>query len=320
MPRRSISFPRWFTSLRCVLCPAVMVFLAFPLVGRDKKDAVHYGAGLIVNLPASESEVVSAVQEVVQNGIIRGTKEYSKDEYISGAMPASDSRYFPAWTEGGKVLYKIRLHALDPLNFKNTNDVGTVAVRYIVTGQDETHTVLRIDAVFAEDYRHTVHPSNGSVESSEYKQIHDRLDAFELIKQETAEAEKKKQVTVEQKFATSVSPTEASKPVATQAVPEQRSVATPQLEPSHEDAHTVPSTAPESLDEQVKELRRQVERLVKAPGTNLKAAPYQKASNLQTLPSGTEVLIVISTPYWYGVETHNGQHGWVPRNDLEELP
>jgi hypothetical protein len=74
------------------------------------------------------------------------------------------------------------------------------------------------------------------------------------------------------------------------------------------------------LDEQVKELRRQIERLVKAPGTNLKAAPYQKASNLQALPSGTEVLIVISTPYWYGVETHNGQHGWVPRDAVEELP
>ena len=320
MPKSSISFLRWFTSPRYVLCAAVLVFLALPAAGRDKKDAVHYGAGLIVNLPAPESEVVNAVQEVVQNGIIRGTKEYSKDEYISGATPAPDSRYFPTWTEGGKVFYKIRLHALDPLNFKNTNDVGTVAVRYIVTGQDETHTVLRIDAVFAEDYRHTVHASNGSVESSEYKQIHDRLDAFELIKQETAEAEKKKQVAAEQKVTASVSLPEASKLAATQAIPEQRSGATPQLEPSQEDAHTVPSTAPKSLDEQVKELRRQVERLVKAPGTNLKAAPYQKASNLQALPSGAEVLIVISTPYWYGVETHDGQHGWVPRDDLEELP
>jgi hypothetical protein len=31
-------------------------------------------------------------------------------------------------------------------------------------------------------------------------------------------------------------------------------------------------------------------------------------------------LIVISTTYWYGVETHDGQHGWMLRTELEELP
>jgi hypothetical protein len=41
---------------------------------------------------------------------------------------------------------------------------------------------------------------------------------------------------------------------------------------------------------------------------------------LQSLPTGTEVLIVISTPYWYGVETHDGQHAWMLRVELEELP
>jgi hypothetical protein len=41
---------------------------------------------------------------------------------------------------------------------------------------------------------------------------------------------------------------------------------------------------------------------------------------LQALPTGTEVLIVVSTPYWYGVETHEGQHGWILRDELEMLP
>jgi len=32
------------------------------------------------------------------------------------------------------------------------------------------------------------------------------------------------------------------------------------------------------------------------------------------------LLILISTPYWYGIETHDGQHGWVSRDQLEQLP
>jgi hypothetical protein len=31
-------------------------------------------------------------------------------------------------------------------------------------------------------------------------------------------------------------------------------------------------------------------------------------------------LIEISTPYWLGVETHEGQHGWILRDELEQLP
>ena len=49
-------------------------------------------------------------------------------------------------------------------------------------------------------------------------------------------------------------------------------------------------------------------------------APFHSASTLQALPSGAEVLIVITTPYWFGVETHDGQHGWVQRDELEMLP
>jgi hypothetical protein len=52
----------------------------------------------------------------------------------------------------------------------------------------------------------------------------------------------------------------------------------------------------------------------------LKSAPFRTASTLQSLTTGTEVLILISTPYWYGVETRDGQHGWISRDLLEQLP
>ena len=143
---------------------------AVPLLGRDK-DVVQYGAGLIVNIPSPEPEVAQVVEDVSQNTIIRGTKEYNKDEYITGAVAAISTPVFPAWTEGGKVFYKVRKQALDPRNFKDSGDVGTLAVRYVVQPQGDKNTVLRIDAVFVEDFRHGVHPSDGSVESSEYKDI-----------------------------------------------------------------------------------------------------------------------------------------------------
>jgi hypothetical protein len=75
-----------------------------------------------------------------------------------------------------------------------------------------------------------------------------------------------------------------------------------------------------SLEKRVHDLKQQVERIVKAPGAPLKAAPFHSSRTLQALPSGAEVLIVISTPYWYGVETHEGQHGWMLRDQLEMLP
>ena len=169
-----------------------LVFSANPSQAREK-EAIQYGAGLIVNVPFPEAQVLQVVQEVAQSGIIRGSKEYSKDEYVSGATFADTTRAFPEWTEPGKVFYKIKLKALDPQNFKNTNDVGTLAVRYVVQGQDDKHTVLHVDARFVEDYRRTSHPSNGSVEGAEYATIHDRLEAIEAMKNSTKEFEKEKQ-------------------------------------------------------------------------------------------------------------------------------
>ena len=285
--------------------------LALPLSAREK-DATQYGAGLIVNVPFPESEVAQVVQDVIQNGIIRGTKEYNKDEYISGAEPATSTRVFAEWTEGGKVFYKVRLKALDPRNFKDGSDVGTLAVRYVVQPQGDKNTVLRIDARFVEDFRHVGHPSNGSVEGAEYKAIHDQLESIALMKAQTIEAEKEKQEHFAQMQGPALSGP-ASAP-ASQAFP--TSSAAPDPATPHADAQSSSQT----LEQHVQDLRRQVQRLVKAPGAPLQSAPFHTATTLRSLPAGTEVLIVISTPYWFGVETHEGEHGWILRDELEQVP
>jgi len=79
-------------------------------------------------------------------------------------------------------------------------------------------------------------------------------------------------------------------------------------------------SAEKQLDEQVKSVRHEVERRVKAPGANLKAAPFQSAATLRPLSAYAEVLVLIVTPHWLGVETPEGQRGWIPENQLEQLP
>jgi len=213
----------------------------------------------------------------------------------------------------GRFSIKYAPNALDPRNFKNGGDVGTLTVRYIVQAQGDASTVLRIDAVFVELFRKTAHPSNGTVESSEYKDIHDHLEAMELMKKQTAEAEKEKarQFAKNQRVGTASATTAVTIPQSA-TVPEPLTDMTPNPEANKGSAQT--------LEQHLEDLRRQVERVVKAPGAPLKSAPFHTASTLASLKQGTEILIVISTPYWYGVETHDGQHGWIARDQLEQVP
>jgi hypothetical protein len=349
----SLYFPLYPQSAAQFLLLLLLVAAPLPAHGRQKKDVVQYGEGLIVNVPLPEPEVALVVEEVSQNTIIRGTKEYNKDEYVAGAVAATSTPVFPPWNEGGKVFYKVRKQALDPRNFKDSADVGTLAVRYVVQPQGEKNTVVRIDAVFVEDFRHSVHPSNGSVESNEYKDIQDRLASIELVKKETDEALEAKQARLAKQKSDLGDDGDGEKGKVVLSTPPANSASTEgsDNEASHRSSSTVlarssphsfttpqpsptqpalpPPTSPrpasydqsaEPLEQHVAELRRQVERLVMKPGAPLKSAPFHTASTLKSLPPGAEVLILISTPYWYGVETHDGEHGWIRRDQLEQLP
>jgi hypothetical protein len=332
----------------CVRATAILLVLsvtatafAFP-VHRPKKSE-HYGEGLIVNVPLPESEVELVVADVVQNSIIRGTKEYNKDEYVDKAVAAISTPVFPAWTGGGKVFYKVRTEALDPRNFQSSGDVGTLAVRYVLQPQGDKNTVLRINALFVEDFRRTVHLSNGSVEGAEYQDIQDRLQAVELVKRETEEAlQAKQERATKQKLGAnngvisesnpslsakqdentnreSVTADDANIP-ASSAGGSQSSGMPTSTTPEPSTTSAAYQEAGESLEKHVADLRREVEWLVKQPGAPLKSSPYHTASTLKSLEPGVEVLILISTPYWYGVETRDGQHGWIPRDQLEQRP
>ena len=294
-----------------------IAFLPTSLPAKEK-DTHDYGVGMIVNVPYPVAEVLQAVEDVAGSGIIRGTKEYIKDEYITGAVTANSTALFPAWTEPGKVFYKVRKQALNPWNFKDSNDMGTVAVRYVVQPQGNGNSIVRIDAVFVEDFRRTVHPSNGSVESSEYKDIWDHIEKAELLKKETVEALRQKQdYEARKNFGLSNTTELLSTPPG-----ESSSRSNVSADSGPEVAAVRPATIDDSkpLDQQLGELRHEVERLVKKPGAPLKSAPFHTANTLKSLDPGTEVVVEILTPYWLGVETRDGQHGWLMRDQLESLP
>jgi len=276
------------------LCVAAGVL---PLYGREHKTRKEdYGLGFQTQIEAPESEVLQAVDDVINDGIIQGSKEYNKDKYIDKASPAESSSLFPEWNGPGQVFYKVRTDVLAPVNFKESNDEGTLAVRYIVQSKGPKQTILRIDAVFVEEFRRTVHPSNGSVEGAEYKDVQDHVDALELQKKQAQESEKHRQeVLAKETLERKRQQDEASALATSQA-------------------------SSESLEQHVANLRHQLERVVKAPGAQLKSAPFRTATNLNALKGGAAVVILIITPYWYGVETEDGQHGWVSREQLEPLP
>jgi hypothetical protein len=279
-----------------VLCVFIVLFffLASPLYCREHKIKAPYGQGLTMTVVAPEGDVVVAVDEVINSGIIHGSIEYNKDKYIEKASAASSCDLpFPRWTGGGRVFYKVRNKVLAPVNFKGSADEGTLGVRYIVESKNPQQTLLRIDAVFVEDFRRVAHQSNGSVEGAEYKDIQEQVQVIELQKKLAAEAEKRH---AEERATLEVKRKQQQQELLTARAPE------------------------ESLEQHVEKLRREVERVVKSPGTQLRSAPFKSASSLQALPPGAHVAILISTPYWYGVETEDGRHGWIQGSQLEQLP
>jgi hypothetical protein len=252
--------------------------------------------GFVTEFAAPIEDVLQALQEVLQDQTIHGTQMFDREPTLTGAIVVESTPLFDPWKGEGKLFYKIRKDVIAPRHFRGSADQGTIAVRYVVTSVSPERTRLRIDATFVETAHHAVHPSDGTVESSEYKAIQDRLQAIQFAEQEAAEANRRRE----------------SVDLARQTFIRQR-----------EDEAALLATAESSvkdLEQRINSLRHEVERRVKPPGTSLKAAPFGSAANVANLAAYTEVVIVIVTPRWYGVETSSGLRGWLPLDQLEPLP
>jgi pyruvate-formate lyase-activating enzyme len=251
--------------------------------------------GFAIDLKATEEDVIRAVQAVAEDQVIHGTSVYAREDNLTEAESATSSAYYGAWQGPGRVFFKVRLRALSPKHFKNSNDMGTITIRYVVQAVSANRTHLQIDAVFVEDAMHKVHPSDTTVETSEFAEINSHLLQIHKEEQQTAELVKQREKDDEARAAAKVRDQELARLNSAEA-------------------------SLKDLQARAHQLRHDVEVRVKNPNTELKAAPFQRSAKLQSLTEGTEVVIEIITPYWYGVETDQGQRGWLRQDQVEPLP
>jgi hypothetical protein len=277
-----------------VLCAVSLLFCAFVPRASAQKDLPT--PGLVRELQGTLDEVRQAVVSVQRDHIIHGTKVFEREPILTGAEDANSSPLFEPWNGPGEVFYKVRKDAIAPRHFLQTGDIGTIAVRYVLIPVTADRTRVKVDAVYVESAHKTVHASDGSVEKEEMKEIKDSLETMQQAAADAADARRREQ----------------SAELVRQSYVRQREDESTRLTSLQQNS--------KDLEAEVSAVRHDVERRVKAPGADLKAAPFHSATSLKSLSAFTEVVVLIVTPHWLGVETPEGQRGWLPIERLEPLP
>lgn len=273
------------------LSPLIAVLLLCSILG-FARDHKHWGEGFSIDLDETFDRVLEVVQIAVDDGVIRGTSQYSGTSQLDAALSSQTSKSFPNWTGGGTVLFKVRPDALSPEHFFETNDKGTVTVRYIVQSLGPNSTRLRIDATFKEDSLRRSHPSDGTPENAEFLAIADRLkDIHDKEQKDIQEAATKEQQT---KLAALLS------------------------EFDQENAQLKAAQKKEQeLKVQLQQKQHTKSAMVRTAGADLKAAPYNASKTVTTLSQGQPVEVLLESRSWCQVQTPSGDQGWVYRMMLE---
>jgi hypothetical protein len=277
-------------------------------------------AGFQVLVDAPVEDVLKVVQQVIEDQVVHGTYSYEKERTLTGAHAATSSSLLDPAEPPAMTLYKVADNIIAPRHFKNTGDIGTITVRYVVRAVSPGKTNLQIAAVFY-DARHVVHWSQGAVEAEEYGAIQQHLRELESMRLAAKEAADRNDDARQSGSEIRSEVPSAGEAGRTGPAPPVQSAAVVAGTPEPASGNSAGSRdAEQQLEQEVGTLRRQVERRVKAKDTPLKSAPFQGATTLQKLPAQAEVVILIITPYWYGVEAENGQRGWIHHSRLEPLP
>src|ERR1035437_7860362 len=140
--------------------------------GKEQKKTTRESPNalqVVVDVPLNEA--VDAVNQTAGDGIIHGTQSYERERNLPGAHPAEKSDAFGLPPANATVIYKVADSVLSPKDFKDSQDMGAITVRYILTPFDAKTTNLRIDAIFIERSSRKIHASDGSVEASEFGEV-----------------------------------------------------------------------------------------------------------------------------------------------------
>ena len=270
------------------------VMMLLPLAAIPKETLTT--PGLVREFFGSMEEVRQAVQFVVHDHVIHGTLIFDKEPILNGAEVVDSTPLFDPWQGPGDVYFKIRKNAIAPRHFLESGDQGTIAVRFVLIPVDANRTRVKIDAIYQETAHRAFHASDGTVEKSEMKEIKDQLETLQEAAAQAADARRR----------------QTSAELVRQSLIRQREDESTRISNAQ--------SAQKDLEQQVSALHHELERRVKSPGADLKAAPFQSAATLKTLSAFTDVVILIVTPHWLGIETPDGQRGWLPQELLEQLP
>ena len=269
--------------------------LLFSSPGNAGSRHTHWGDGFSIDLDEPYDRVLEVVKETTEDGIIRGTSQYKDTSELDGAIPAKSSTAFHSSGGGGTVLFKVRPDTLSPEHFQESNDKGTVTVRYVVQSLGPKSTRLRIDAVFVEDNLRRSHASDGVPENAEFLVISDRLKDID-------DRERQQQVDA-----------------ATEQQQQKLSKLQEELDEERTQLNAV-TARQEQVQSQIQQLQRGRAGHIKTGSADLKASPYNSSSTLQSLSQGDTVTVMFETRSWYRVQVANGQQGWIYRLMLEVSP
>src|SRR5271169_119588 len=164
-------------------------FGAFPVAASPPKELTT--PGVVREFLAPIGDVRQAVLSVQKDHIIHGTLIFDKEPTLTGAEAVDSTPVFDPWQGPGEVHYKIRLNAIAPRHFLESGDQGTIGVRYIIIPVTEDRTRVKVDAVYVESSHKMVHPSDGTVEKSEIKEIKDALDSLQQAAMDAADARRR---------------------------------------------------------------------------------------------------------------------------------
>lgn len=299
-------FPRLRFGVSGLLCAtSILLFaVALPAFGRTREKAAP---SFTIDVDKPFEQVVPVVEDVARGGVIRGTFEYAGDEQLEGAQFSQTAKFFPAWPGDGKVFYKYRERTLAPKHFIDSNDVGTVAVRYVVQNSGPGSTRLTIDAIFVENGGHHGHPSDGYVETCEFAEIGKRLKEYE--QQGTPGSSSEFSSSKEGKPGVPGPGTGSSG-----ASDIQRAIADQKAQLATETANL------QKLEDQSRQIRTSEFVRVRSERAELKASPYSHARVIEALKQGEQVTVLARSTYWFRVRSEDGQEGWLHHSAVEAQP
>jgi len=248
----------------------------------------HFGEELSVELEVPYERLLKIVEEVNEDSIIRGTSQYKGTTELDSAIAVKSAAGFETWKGHGIVLFKVRANALAPEHFYQSNDQGTVAVRYILEPVGLNLSHLRIQAIFSPDDGHRLHPSNGAVENAEFAEISRKLQEQE----DQGRKQREEGVAKQQR-----------------AKEEELGV---QLERDRAELNGTIAKQ-QQLEKELQSFPKNKSARIRTASADLKAAPYNQSSTLRLLSRDESVTIVQQTQNWYRVQTVGGEQGWVYR-------